>query len=83
MNTNDVRNTAGEAIGPMDSSADRVGGAVADLSGSAIATIWRGQKQLRQRVLTANSSGSFLGNISSPAFRGAGIARTPQVATGG
>ncbi len=79
MNTSEVRNTAGEAIGPMDSSVDRV----ADLSDSAIATIWRGQKQLRHRVLTANSSGISFWSINSSAFHGAGIARTAQVATGG
>ncbi|MFO8003553.1 hypothetical protein [Thioalkalivibrio sp.] len=79
MNTNEVRNTTGEAVGPMDSSADRV----ADLSGSAIAAIWRGQRQLRHRVLTANSSGTSFRNINGSAFRGAGIARTPQAATGG
>ena len=42
MNTNEVRNTAGEAIEPMDFSADREG-AVGALSHSAIATIWGGR----------------------------------------
>lgn len=50
MNSNEIRNATGEAIGPRDSSADRV----ADLSGSAVLAIWRGQKQLRHRVLAAN-----------------------------
>jgi hypothetical protein len=64
MNTNDVGNTTGKAIGPKESSADSEAGAVGDLSRSAIATIWRGQKQLRQRVLTLNSSGVFFRNIT-------------------
>lgn len=83
MNTNDIGTTAGEAIGPMDFSADRKAGAVADLSGSAIATIWRGQKHLRQRVLTKNSTGVSLWSTNRSELRGGGIARIPQVAAGG
>ena len=76
MNTNDVGNTADKATGPD-------AGAVDDLSRSAIATIWRGQKQLRQRVLTVDGSGVPFRNVTGSAFRGAGIARTHQLATGG
>ena len=83
MNTKDVGNTAGEAIGPTDSSADREAGAVAVLSGSTIATIWTGQTHLRQRVLPADSSRASLRNINRSAPHGAGISRSPQVATGG
>lgn len=83
MITNDVGTTTGEAIGPMDFSADRKAGAGADLSSSAIASIWRGQEQLRQRVLTANSSGASLRKINRSGLRGGAIARTRQVATGG
>lgn len=83
MNTNDFGNTADKAIGPKESSADRDAGAVDDLSRSAIATIWRGQKQLRQRVLTVNGSEVSFRNVTGSAFRGPGIARTHQLATGG
>ena len=83
MNTNDLENTADKAIGPKESSADRDAGAVGDLSRSALATIWKGQKQLRQRVLTVNASRVSFRNVTGSAFRGAGIARTHQVATGG
>jgi len=83
MNTNDVGNTADEAIAPMDPSAVRESGTGANLSGSAIATIWRGQKQLRQRVLTASSPGASLRKGNRSASRDAGVARSPQWARGG
>ena len=83
MNTNDVGNTADEAITPMDRSADRESRTVADLSGSTIATIWRGQKQLRQRVLTSSSRGASLRNGNRSASRDAGVAGGPQWARGG
>lgn len=76
MNTNEVRNITGEAIGPVDSSAERV----IDLSGSAIAAIWRGQKQLRHRLTESpgvaqskpplwTSSVSHRGRLSKAASR--------------
>jgi hypothetical protein len=78
MSTNDDGNTAGEAIGPRDSNAGRVAGAVGDLSRSAIATIWGGQKQLRQRVLTANAPGASFRNNTGSASRG----KQPRVLVG-
>ncbi len=74
MNANDVENTADEAIGPMDSNLDSKGSAVADFNGSTIATIWSGQKQLRQRILTADSSGASLRNMIRSASCDARIA---------
>ena len=70
MSTNDAENTAAESLGPADANADRGAGAVGDLSRSAIATIWGGQKQLRHQVLTANSPGASLRNITGSASRG-------------
>ena len=83
MNTNDIGNTADEAIDPMEPSTDRESGTAADLSGSATATIWRGQKRLRQRVLTASSPGASLRNGNRSAPRDAGVSQSPQLATGG
>jgi hypothetical protein len=60
MNTNDVGNIADQAMGPMDSSLDRKASPVPELTASVIATIWRGQEQLRQHILTANSSDAYL-----------------------
>ncbi len=70
MTTNDVGNTAREVTGPMDSNADREAGVIGGLPRSAIAAIWWGQKLLRQRVLTANSSGVSFRNITGSASRG-------------
>lgn len=83
MNTNDLRNSADQTIGPMDASAGSKVSDRADLTGGATATIWRGQKQLRQRMLSANASGASFRNMTSSASRGAGLTRIPQVATGG
>ncbi|TVR67098.1 MAG: hypothetical protein EA420_00980 [Candidatus Competibacteraceae bacterium] len=55
MHTNDVGNDAVESVGPMDSSAASQVGSFVALTASAIARVWRGQKQLRQRVLTPNA----------------------------
>jgi hypothetical protein len=83
MHTNDVGNTAFEAIGPMDSSAASQVGSVAALTGSAIARIWRGQKHLRQRVLTVNASGASHRNSTGSASSRAGSAGNLQAARGG
>jgi hypothetical protein len=83
MNTNDLRNSADQTIGPMDAGAGSKVSDRAELTRAATATVWRGQKQLRQRMLTANSSGASFRNMTSSASRGAGIARIPQVATRG
>jgi hypothetical protein len=83
MNHHDARNAADKVIGPRDSSADMEGRRFADLTGSTLATVWRGQEQLRQRLLVANSSAASLRYIKGPASRGAGSARSPQVASGG
>jgi len=83
MHTNDVGNTAVEAIGPRDSSAVSQVGSVAAITGSAIARVWRGQEHLRQRVLTANAAGASHRNSTGSASRCAGSARNLQAARGG
>lgn len=77
----DTGNAADEAIGPRDSSTDMEIRRFADLTGSALATIWRGQEQLRQRQLVSNSRSASLRNIKSPPSRGAESARSPQAAS--
>lgn len=83
MNTNEVGNIANQTMGPMDSSVDREASAVPELTASVIATIWRGQEQLRQHILTANSLDAYLSNICNAPDPGAGSARNPEVAAAG
>lgn len=83
MNTNDLGNIADQAMGPLDSRLDRKAGPVPELTASVIACVWRGQEQLRQHILTANSAGAYLPNIRNAPDPGAGSARNPEVATAG
>lgn len=83
MNYNDAGHPAGEASGPRDSNADMEIRRVANLAGSTVAAIWRGQEQLWQRILAANSSAASPRNSNRPVSRGAGSTVSPQVASGG
>ncbi len=58
MTANELGNAADDAIGRKGTRADRGAGAGAAFSRSALARIWRGQEQLRQKMLTANSTGA-------------------------
>ncbi len=81
MNDNEAGNPAGFTKDPGGSGADRNVRRAADVTGSTVAAIWRGQEQLWQRILVANSSTASPRNVKSPVFRGAESARSSQVAS--
>ncbi|WP_296758676.1 hypothetical protein, partial [Thioalkalivibrio sp.] len=63
MHYNDAGNGATEASRPKDSSAAMEARRFTHLAGSTLATIWRGQEELRQRILVANSSAASPRNM--------------------